>query len=383
MFFDREQETAAFFKLIAKGKNILMLAPRRVGKTELMYRIGSLAEAQNFRSVIFDMEGYREEKDFFQQLCSSIQEEIGVGGSILTAATQRLKQFISGAGQSDDWRQILLKSDWREFADHLLAELDGDKNGGRQWLIMVDELPIFVAELLKSASGQERASAFLYWLRNARQKYRNIRWLYTGSIGLDAVSRREGMEGALLGLEIFTLHPFQRDIAAAFIDRLAADAGCSVDGDAMERLLDGLGWLSPYYLEKLAEAAFERKNRENRVDIDAATAALESMLALQHRLYWASWREHLTKNFTDPERTRLFRVLEIIAVNGPQPVSRNTLLTTLNSGGEPVTSSDLAQWLDTLEADGYLLAADNDRNAFIFQMNLLREWWLRYVVTGS
>ncbi|MGR8933788.1 MAG: AAA-like domain-containing protein [Gammaproteobacteria bacterium] len=68
MFFDREQETAAFFKLIAKGRNVLMLAPRRVGKTELIYRIGNLAEAQGFRSVIFDMEGYREEKDFFQQL---------------------------------------------------------------------------------------------------------------------------------------------------------------------------------------------------------------------------------------------------------------------------------------------------------------------------
>ena len=336
-----------------------------------MHQVAKLAESQGFRAILFDMEGYREEKDFFQELCSAIQEELGIGVSLMATATDRLRKLISGSSTSDDWRQILLKSDWREFAGHLLAVLEAENNA-RQWIIMVDELPIFVGELLKSG-GRERASTFLYWLRNARQKYRKLRWLYTGSIGLDAVSRREDMEGALLDLEIFSLKPFSRETAAEYLRVLATEVGCEFAEAAIERLLDGLGWLSPYYLEKLADQSFAR-NKQGKVDITAAEQALESMLALESRPYWAAWREHLTKNFIDPERTKLFQVLDLIASNGPEPVSRDSLLA--NFGDAP---ADLARWLDTLEADGYL-AADAERQGFWFRMELLRRWWLRYVV---
>ncbi len=371
MFFDRKQETEQLFNYFKRDKNVLMLAPRRVGKTELMHRIASLAEERGFRAILFDMEGYREEKDFFQELCSAIQEELGIGASLMATATDRLRKLISGSSQSDDWRQILLKSDWREFANHLLAVLEAE-NSGKQWIILVDELPIFIGELLK-AGGRERASTFLYWLRNARQKYRKLRWLYTGSIGLDAVSRREDMEGALLDLEIFSLKPFQRETAAKYLELLAKDAGCEFAEGAVESLLDGLGWLSPYYLEKLADQSFAR-NQQGKVDIAIAEQALEAMLALESRPYWAAWREHLTKNFLDPERTKLFQVLDLIASSGPESVSRDSLLARL--GDAP---ADLARWLDTLEADGYL-SADAERQQFGFRMELLRCWWLRYVV---
>lgn len=373
MFFDRESETAQLFRYFKRDKNVLMLAPRRVGKTELLHRIAKLAEPEGFRAIVFDMEGYREEKDFFQELCSAIQEELGTGASLMATATDRLKKLISGTNQSDDWRQILLKSDWREFAGHLLAVLEAE-NSGRQWLIMVDELPIFINELLKASDGRERASTFLYWLRNARQKYRKLRWLYTGSIGLDSVSRREDMEGALLDLELFSLKPFSRDTATDYLGLLAKESGYQFAEGAVDCLLNGLGWLSPYYLEKLADQSFAR-HKNNSVDIPAAEAALEAMLGLESRTYWAAWREHLTKNFTDPERGKLFQVLEVIARHGPQSVSRDSLLA--NLGDSP---ADLARWLDTLESDGYLVA-DTERQSFQFQMNLLRLWWLRYVVS--
>jgi hypothetical protein len=52
------------------------------------------------------------------------------------------------------------------------------------------------------------------------------------------------------------------------------------------------------------------------------------------------------------------------------------------AGGEPLTESDLRDYLDTLEADGYL-TADLDRSRFRFQMALLRDWWQRYVAPPS
>ena len=59
-------------------------------------------------------------------------------------------------------------------------------------------------------------------------------------------------------------------------------------------------------------------------------------------------------------------------------VDKNILLAALNRGGEPFDEVMLRDLLDTLLADGYLFQDDEGR--YRFRMNLLREWWLRYVV---
>ena len=51
----------------------------------------------------------------------------------------------------------------------------------------------------------------------------------------------------------------------------------------------------------------------------------------------------------------------------------------LVSMGTPPTSGDIRNYVDTLEADGYI-SSDEARTRFYFRMNLLREWWLRFVV---
>jgi uncharacterized protein len=108
-----------------------------------------------------------------------------------------------------------------------------------------------------------------------------------------------------------------------------------------------------------------------------AQAALDRMLDLEKRTYWSTWREHLDRNFPEPERGRLYTVLETVA-KSDAGVSRDAFLPALNRGGEPVGEAVLRHLLDTLLADGYLVVDDEHRYAF--RMNLLREWWLRYVV---
>jgi hypothetical protein len=113
-------------------------------------------------------------------------------------------------------------------------------------------------------------------------------------------------------------------------------------------------------------------------DAQATHLAANSLLDLAHRTYWSTWREHLDKNYPEPERTRLFTVLAE-ASRGADGASLSTLLLTLSqAGGEPLAEGGLRDLLDTLEADGYLTATP-DRSRFRFRMNLLREWWQRYV----
>lgn len=375
--FDRDKEAERLWYHFKRGRNVLMLAPRRMGKTVLLERLKEESERNGFRAIVLDVEGYRHEKDFFQQMCASIQEEIGAGQALLAALTERLRRVVHGADNlQGDWRNLLLQMDWRLFADHLVAQLE-EVTDGKPWVFLVDEITIFTKALLDT-QGAATASDFLYKLRQLCREHPNVRWLFTGSIGLDTIARRHGFEGSLVDLEIFSLQPFGLETARGFLQQIAKRNSVVMTEAGALTICERLGWLSPYYLEKIGEAACERVPRGKEVDREAANLAADSLLDLAVRTYWSTWREHLDKNYPEPERTRLFTILAE-AARSADGSSIDTLLLTLNrAGGETLAEKDLRGYLDTLEADGYL-TTNPDRSRFRFQMNLLREWWLRYV----
>jgi len=375
--FDRDREAEKLWRYFKDGRNVLMLAPRRMGKTVLLERLKEEGASHGFRAIVLDVEGYRQEKDFFQEMCASIQEEIGTGQAILGALTERLRRVVQGADNlQGDWRNLLLQMDWRLFADHLVAQLEKEKDD-KIWLFLVDEITIFTKALLDSQSVTA-ASDFLYKLRQLCRENRKVRWLFTGSIGLDTIARRHGFEGSLVDLEIFSLEPFSLETARDFLQEIAKKNGATLTEEAVAALCERLGWLSPYYLKKMGQAACEFASPAKEVDAKAAHLAADSLLDLAHRTYWSTWREHLNKNYPEPERTRLFTILAE-ACRGSDGASFSTLLLTLSqAGSEPLAEGGLRDILDTLEADGYLTAAP-DRSRFRFRMNLLRDWWQRYV----
>lgn len=384
--FDRENECKTLWRNFDEGKNILMLAPRRIGKTVLLNRLREMAPKQKYRAVMFEMAGFRDEKDFFRQLCAAIQEEQSMGKKVLTAFTARLASLVQGRDNPGaDWRQWLVQTDWKEFAGHLLAQLDEDETS---WVVMVDELPIFIQSLREK--DDSASSTFLYWLRNMRQKHRKIRWIYAGSIGLDSVARRYNLEGALNDLTIFTLKPFDEQTAKAFLCTVAQRQKCTIEEPALQLILDRLGWLAPYYLERIVEDASELAMQATRpkhspaneildslalhtIGKKEAENALENMLALEKRNYWSGWREHLDKNFTEPELGRLHAILLAVAKN-PGGTSKDTLLSLPTMENERT----LHCLLDILLNDGYLVL-DPETRRYRFQMHLLREWWQRHV----
>ena len=108
---------------------------------------------------------------------------------------------------------------------------------------------------------------------------------------------------------------------------------------------------------------------------------MDQMLDLSKRTYWSSWREHLDRNFPEPQRGRLHALLRTI-VKSPDGATPDTLLQTLNRGDVSVGPGVLRELLDTLLADGYLeVETAGEAHRYRFRMNLLREWWQRYVIS--
>ena len=374
--FGRDIESSSLWAQFKENRNLLMLAPRRIGKTVLLNHLHEGAAEQGFRAIILDVEGFREEKEFFRECCAVIQEELSTGTKVMTAFTDRLRRLLKGHAEGKaDWRQWLVETDWQEFADHLFAHLD-EHNDDPPWLILVDELPVFI-QALHEQGGTAAIEQFLYWLRRMRHKHQRIRWIYAGSIGLDTIARRYKIEGALNDLDPFTLGPFDEATSRDFLGDIARRRGCSFSDEAADAVLERLGWLSPYYLERIAEDACARIDDGGAISPQVVHSAMDRLLELNKRLYWANWREHLDRHFTEPDLGHLRLILETVAKN-EAGVDKNILLAALNRGGEPFGEVMLRDLIDTLLADGYLFQDDGGR--YLFRMNLLREWWLRYVV---
>jgi hypothetical protein len=179
-FYNRHKDQARLWDRLGTD-NVLLLAPRRVGKTSLLYKLEATAEEHDFKSIYVSVASHDTEFALLQALLEVIVEHRGLARQLVTWAEQQLKNI-----KKLDLRNLSVEletREWQELGADLVRMLQSTE--GRV-LVMLDELPVFVLNLLR-AHGRERTRLFLNWLREVRIDRRtrlSIRWLICGSIGL-------------------------------------------------------------------------------------------------------------------------------------------------------------------------------------------------------
>ncbi len=372
---NRKDERAEIIRMLALFASIQMLAPRRVGKTWLMHELVKDLRARGWLTVFVDVEGMGSEDEFLRELCRKI-EEIGTSSQwVFNHLTQRLKQLTSGAWEGNPVAAIG-RIDPKAFSEALVASL----NTQGDTLILVDEISLFVKHQLER--DEQATKQFLYHLRKLRQAYPNVRWLLTGSIGLDVVARRAGLQGALVGLDIFALKPFSEPSARNYLNALCETDSVrwpfEMDDAAFEFLVSELGWLAPYYLKLLAdrirptgEMGQSGRPTAKIADIERA---FDELLLPEYRGYFATWEEHIDKNFPREDAILLFEFLEICCEQA-EGEAFATLQARLAGSHAALTPRDMKNLLTALANDGFLM----DLNSrWRFRSGLLRRYWLRY-----
>jgi hypothetical protein len=209
-------------RLLEAGRSIQMPAPRRIGKTWLIGKLAEDLKAKGWICVSIDLQGMRTEQQFFRTLCQEIEKSQDLHRSALAHLLARFRHHIKdGAGAASLLQLLTQGVDPRAFSESLIKSLDGH---GKKTVVLIDEISLFVQELAKSDAGAARA--FLYHLRNLREANRNVRWLFTGSIGLDVVAARFGLQDALVDMDIFELRPFNLEEARESSGNWANKGGC-------------------------------------------------------------------------------------------------------------------------------------------------------------
>ncbi len=380
-FFDRETEQRQIWEYL-HGDDLLLLAPRRVGKTSLMLRLRDTAAARNLEAAWVSVAGAEDEVGFVRKLYESVSK-LGSGAEVLKRLRKgpigRHLRRVRKVSLSGIGFELGEGDPWEDLGAGLAEALD--RHHGRR-LLLVDEVPVFVLKLVRQDPSGDRARRFLSWFRELRQnpdRQGGLHWLLAGSIGLDTVAARLGFGDTINDLYLVRLGPFDRDTATRFLRRLCASYSFSIRDDALEHALDRVGWLIPFYLQLLfRELRTYCENRGVTADAGAVDRVYEDLLSASKKGYFDYWRQRLPEELGKPDAGSALLLLNA-AVADPNGVARASLEQLLAERiAEPEARSEKLRYLlDVLENDGYLV---EERQRYRFRSPLLREFWLRRVV---
>jgi hypothetical protein len=383
-FFNRTREVVDMWTRL-ETDNILLLAPRRVGKTSLMYRLQDGAPERNFLPSFVSVADAATELAFTQRLYKQVQEHRPAKRLIAGIARGPLGRFFKSVKKVGLFGASVELGDqaqeqWAQLTEALLAAL---ANGKERWLLLVDELPIFVLSLLRQDPSGARARHFLNWFRTVRidvQTGERVRWVLAGSIGLDTVARRRNLGDTINDLYVYTdFGAFSPDTADAFLTQLGESHRVQLSRDARARICKRAGWLIPYHLQllfsEILKAHLRTLTPPTPADVDTA---YEALLDPTHRSYFDYWKQRLHEELGPPEDEQAVQILNAAAVD-PHGATRGTLIGVLTKhmANPAECERRLHELLDVLRSDGYVIEQEG---RITFRSPMLRDFWRRRVM---
>jgi uncharacterized protein len=380
-FFGREREVSQLIHRL-EADSILLLAPRRVGKTSIMYRVREELADAGVLPVFFSVADVRSEAEFVERLFASVQNVADARNVVKALARGPLKNFLRrvkkfGFATVSVELADAGKEQWGDLGSALVRAMD---ELGKRCVLLVDEVPIFILELLRQDNTGARARTFLNWFRKIRldpQTHRRIRWLLAGSIGLDTVTQRLRLGDTINDLFLYNeLGPFSTDVADAFLGELGETSRLKLNNVVKERIREHIGWLIPYHLQiffaKLEDRCKQKKSNPTIADVDAV---YEDLLSPSNKGYFDYWEQRLTEELGRPDDKQALDLLAAVAKNPDGeaiPILRQILSNRIQDADE--RDQKLRYLLDVLQSDGYVVLS---QDRYLFRSPLLRDYWIR------
>lgn len=392
-FFGRD-DVARHLREILNHDDILLLGPRRIGKTSLARAVMALARQDGWQTIEIVVASCIDEKGFLDKLEGELKKAINsLVGKLwdgarekLGAVGKRIKSLkLGGFGATAEVGLAGTDADdWTKVGNDLLAllgELDDP------WLIYVDELPIMLFNIIRHdpANGVQRVRRFLDWFRNdvrALASAGKVRWLLSGSVGLDTLVQEHGMADTINSLNHQNLPPFTDALACQLIRKLATSYTIALDDSAIRSLVDAVSWPQPYYLQ----IAFQHLRGLISANPTTPTgelveAAIKQLIEPGADNDFHHWESRLNMQLSAP-LAALAKALLNQSATFPRGTRAENLLATVQQR-HPQATDDEARALfvrlrDILLRDAYWLVDDSSgARHYRFALEPLRRWWNR------
>ena len=185
-FWNRKFELEDIWEAILNGEHTLLVAPRRIGKTSIMYKV--LDEPKgDYVALYIDSEEDNFEHEFWTRIFNALKQEEFTNkfkSNIIKYKSMikviNVKKVSFNSIEFGDGKVI----NYKEAFEELMSSLPSNQ----KVIIMIDEFAQTIENIIKYDS-KENALNLLKTHRAIRQanQSNNIVFIYAGSIGLESV----------------------------------------------------------------------------------------------------------------------------------------------------------------------------------------------------
>ncbi|MFO0589773.1 MAG: ATP-binding protein [Polyangiaceae bacterium] len=382
-FWGRDHEITELRELLDAGAHVLLVAPRRVGKTSLMRELGRRLDTTH-RCLFVDLEGAQSAADAIA--------ELGLATRPHQSLWKRTQDVFRGLLDNVDTigaYEVSIKlregtaAGWQTRGQRLLDSL---AQHDEPIIVFMDELPILINRMLKGDDYQitperrREADMFLSFLRaETTRRKGQVRFVAAGSIGLEPVLRQAGLSATVNTFTPYELHPWDRPTAIGFLNAISESKKLVLGAGAAERMVERLGSAVPHHVQLFFDLVLQDARRRKMgeatiTDIERVFA--ERMLSTRGHAELSHLEERL-KMVLGPKRLPVaLDLLTEAAVTGSLQPER-----AMEIAKEAVGTGDLdeerpedllRELLGIFEHDGYLERSDG---GYVFVSSLVRDWW--------
>src|SRR5258708_32277601 len=136
-FYGREMESGRLWQELDGGNNVLLLGPRRVGKSSMLRHLKKTAPDHGFIPVELSLADITEEVQFIQRLYAAIGQYAAGKKIVKQVAGGPLKKFFRkirkfGIGHASIELDVSAAAGWAELGESVTEALG--KNADTKWL---------------------------------------------------------------------------------------------------------------------------------------------------------------------------------------------------------------------------------------------------------
>ena len=387
-FWFRDAFVEDIWEALAKH-NVLLLAPRRTGKTSVMYRMLDRPK-EGWLVIHLNVEDLKTPSDFIVSLMDAINEHqprylreaLSKGWDLLAGVFSRIENI-----EITDFKLQLRKTEnleekWQDRGGELIERIFKTETN---ILFIIDELPDMLNSMLTESVND--FTQFLHWFRKIRDRSlkKNLRWLVGGSVNLVGALDQQGHVKLVNDLKIEPLPSFTDQEVMTFIDQMLRDRGVQFDAVVVPRARELLGAPIPLFLQMLTQELHRlwKRKKAPLSEVDVDEVFNKSLLGEMARDKLQHYRARIDLHYPREEREAACHFLSTLSLsdNGlPQDelfqLYRQIEERKTESRTGPALSQSFQRLLLHLQSDFYIGPRDN--GSFDFTSRLLKTWWKKY-----
>lgn len=280
-FCDRERETKRIIRCVTSGENIVLMSPRRLGKTGLIYHcFDDEAIRGNFSTLFVDILRTSSLNEFTFLLGKTVFNEIGRKSQALMKMIVATLKSINGSFGYDpisgmptfdlSLGQITNPEYTLEEIFQCLEQAD------KRCIVAIDEFQ-------QIASYPEKNTEAI--LRTFIQQAHNVNFVFSGSERhLLEEMFRNAARPFYNSADTLSMEPIDKDVYTTFAAHLFTDCGKSIDSELIHHIYDFFDG-NTYYNQKTLHEAFEETPSEGWCTEAIIQKVIEDLLLDNHRKF--------------------------------------------------------------------------------------------------